>query len=89
MGLLENGMLQVLSSCEKQTVLLCLMHQRKKCFAFNRIFLRMRFLLFLLGSEKRKTFYTITLAIKFYYGDKKEHLFSRIIVTMKKKPGKK
>ena len=44
---------------------------------------------FSLYLEKWKTFYTIILAIKFYFSSKKEHLFCRISVTMKKKPGKK
>ena len=39
-GLLKNGVLQVLSSWENQTVLQCLKHHKKKCFTFNRIILR-------------------------------------------------
>ena len=35
MGLLKNGVLQVLSSWENQTVLQCLKHHRKNCFTFN------------------------------------------------------
>ena len=34
-GLLKNGVLQVLSSWENQTVLQCLKHHRKNCFTFN------------------------------------------------------
>ena len=34
-GLLKNGLLRLLSSCENQTVLLCLKHHRKNCFTFN------------------------------------------------------
>ena len=39
-GFLKNGVLQVLSSWENQTVLQCLKHHKKKCFTFNRIILR-------------------------------------------------
>ena len=49
---------------------------------------RLAFLLPLV-SEKRKNIYTIIPAIRFYYGGKKEHIFCRISVTMKKIPGKK
>ena len=43
-----------------------------------------------LVSAKRKTFYTIILAIKFYCGGKQEYLSCRISFTMKKKnTGKK
>ena len=85
---------QVLSSWENQTVLQCFKHHRKKCFACNRIFLRIKngiFQrsnqqrdLFLLLSGKRKTVDTITLAIRLYYGGSKEHSFCRISATMKK-----
>ena len=34
-GLLKNGVLQVLSSWENQTVLQCLKHHRKNYFTFN------------------------------------------------------
>ena len=34
-GLLNNGVLQVLSSWENQTVLQCLKHRKKNCFTFN------------------------------------------------------
>ena len=66
----------------------------KKCFTFNRIFLRTENGIFprsnyqrdllLIVSAKRKTFDTIILAINFYCGGKKEHFFFRISVTMKK-----
>ena len=66
----------------------------KKCFTFNRIFLRTENGIFprsnyqrdllLIVSAKRKTFDTIILAINFYCGGKKEHFFFRISVAMKK-----
>ena len=34
-GLPKNGVLQVLSSWENQTILKCLKHHRKNCFTFN------------------------------------------------------
>ena len=93
-GLLKNGVLQVLSSWENQTVLQCLKHHRKNCFTFNMIFVRTKNGMFrwsnlqrdffLLMSEKRKTFYKIILANRFYYVGKKEHSLRIISVTMKK-----
>ena len=72
---------QVLSSWENQTVLQYFKQHRKKCFTFNRIFLRTKNGIFwrsnqqrdllLLLSGKRKTVYTIFEAIRFYYGMKK------------------
>ena len=85
---------QVLSSWENQTVLQYFKQHRKKCFTFNRIFLRTKNGIFwrsnqqrdllLLLSGKRKTVYTIFEAIRFYYGGNKDHPFCRISATMKK-----
>ena len=82
-GLPKNGVLQVLSSWENQTILKCLKHHRKNCFTFN-IFWELKMesfgeatskeICFFLCLEKRKNLYTIILAIRFHYDSKKELL---------------
>ena len=66
-GFLKIGVLEVLPSWKNQTVLQCLKHHRKIFWQSNQ-----QRDLFLLISRKRKTFYTIILAIMFYYGSKKK-----------------
>ena len=54
-GLLKNGVLQVLSSWENQTVLQYLKHHRKNCFTFN-IFWELKMELFGEASRKETCF---------------------------------
>ena len=54
-GLLKNGVLQVLSSWENQTVLQCLKHHRKNCFTFN-IFWELKMESFGEASSKKTCF---------------------------------
>ena len=71
----------------------------KKCFIFIRIFLRTKYGIFprssyqrdllLLVSAKRKTFYTIILAVKFYCGGKKNIFSVEFLLPWNKKLWKK
>ena len=54
-GLPKNGVLQVLSSWEKQTILKCLKHHKKNCFTFN-IFWELKMESFGKASSKETCF---------------------------------
>ena len=91
-GLLKNGVLQVLSSWENQTVLQCLKHHRKNCFTFN-IFWELKMesfgeasskkTCFSLYMEKGKLFIQLFWPLGFTMLAKKNY-FRRISVTMNK-----